>query len=579
ATVVSTPSTRSPRYLFIWKAGFIYLTSAVFISGWWLDMAVRLITMRNENEQNPAVSPTAEILNTPSLDLCIHVVFEFDEPVDVNHAKNFIQETLLSTSTRFSSIVSKNGNGVLQWQKTEVNVEDHIFVPYISPDLISFDNYVEEYVSDMHLRKLSPSRPLWEFHFLNCKTRATVILNIHHMLGDGVSLMALGMACSTRSKNPTIPPSLPLSSHCKQRPAGKTHEKSHKGWLGFKFLWHLLFSVVVVMWHTLNDLFSSFVRVKWMEDSRFSFRGHAGVELLPKVMASTTFNLHDIREIKNRVEGSVNDVMMGVVFYGFRLYCNMVFLDPKQADNLRVTALGLINTRSEPGIKSLKEMTESKTGDSWGNRFSFLQLPVPMKKLNNPLEYVTRAKYMMDQKKMSVASFLINRVMNFITRFRGAQVSGKAMYDLLANTTVTVSNMQGPKEEMTFAGYAIKSGFFSVSGVPQSILVTCPSYNECVRMQGFRKMDPNRWELSHGSFLREQKHLLSNIRRRRRSPHKVIAGTSCDGLCIKYESEGELEKLKKEDTIIRKVVELKEQQKDIDREIHDMKRQLQAIED
>ncbi|KAH9310884.1 hypothetical protein KI387_025919, partial [Taxus chinensis] len=248
-----------------------------------------------------AVSPMGEILNTPTFRLCIHVIVELDEPVDISDAKKTICELLLSQSPRFSSILIMKDNGVVQWKKTEVNVDDHVFVPQFPPHLTSYDEYVEEYVSDMHLRKLSPSRPLWEFLFLNYKTtngEAIMIVNVHHMLWDGASLVALARACSTRlSHNPTLSQTLMSStSHLTE-----LHAQVHK----------------------IRSLDTTWFRFKWVEDSRFPIRGHPRVEMLPKVIASNKFILHDIREIKNHVGGTVNDVVMGVVFFGFRLYCQM----------------------------------------------------------------------------------------------------------------------------------------------------------------------------------------------------------------------------------------------------------------
>ncbi|GLJ40922.1 hypothetical protein SUGI_0846570 [Cryptomeria japonica] len=448
-------------------------------------MAVKLSTMKNENDD---VSPIGEIFNTTSFDLCIHAVFELDKPVDISHAKKAIQEILLPRGPRFSCIVTKNEKGVLQWQTTEVNIDDHVFLPEFPAGHMVYDKFVEDYISDMHIRKLPLSRPLWEFHILNYKTttaESTLILNLHHMLGDGISLMSLVIACSTKDDNPALPPSFTFSSQQKKPPA-QIHESSYTGWLGLNFfyrIWRLMFTLLAVIFCTLHDLIVSFLRLTWMEDSRFLIRGPPGVEMLPKVMASATFPLQDVRKIKNYVGGSVNDVIMGVVFCGFRRYCDMVLPDPKQTENLRVTALALMNSRSQPGLKSLEEMTKSRTKAPWGNRWGFLQLPVPMEGFENPMEYVVRAKRMADKKKMSLAVIVTNKVISYITRFRGPKITANALYNTLANTTFTVTNMNGPAEKMKLAGYGVRSGFFSVSGVPQTILVTCMSYADNIRMQ------------------------------------------------------------------------------------------------
>ncbi|KAH9325351.1 hypothetical protein KI387_005529, partial [Taxus chinensis] len=348
-----------------------------------------------------AVSPLGKILNTPTFGLCVQAVAELDKPVDIPSAKKSIFEILVSQNPRFSSILIMKENGVVQWEKTEVNMDDHVFVPDFPPHLISYDKYVDEYVTDMHSRKLSPSRPLWEFHFLNYKTtngEATMIMNVHHTLGDGASFVALASACSAiPSHNPTLPQTLipPSTSQVHKRTLDTT-------WFGFDGIYRL-----------------------------------------------------------------VNDVVMGVVFYGFRQYCQMELSDPKHIENLRVTAMTLINTRTRRSTKNVKVKPKSKTGVPQGNSFGFLQLKVPMKKLENPLEYVQRAKHMTDKKKISLATLLISKVLTYITLFKGPEASARVMYNTLANTTLSVTNVNGPMEQLIFEGHKVKNCFFSVSGFPQ----------------------------------------------------------------------------------------------------------------
>ena len=155
----------------------------------------------------------------------------------------------------------------------------------------------------MHLRRFPPSRPRWEFHFLNYKTStasATMIMNLHHSLGDGPSLMSLLFASSTRADNPTLPTS-ECTQLLQQQPES---QKSQIHWFTLhKLVWQRLLTVVLIMWWTLLDLISSLLRLNWMDDSNLPIRGPPGVEWMPKVMSSATFSMGDIQPIKNSVGG------------------------------------------------------------------------------------------------------------------------------------------------------------------------------------------------------------------------------------------------------------------------------------
>ena len=156
----------------------------------------------------------------------------------------------------------------------------------------------------MHLRQLPPSRPRWEFHFLNYNTStasATMIMNLHHSLGDGPSLMSLLLSSSTKADNPTLP-----TSECTQILQPESHKSQIHWFTLHKLVWQRLLTVALIMWWTLLDLISSLLRLNWMDDSNLPIRGPPGVEWRPKVMSSATFRMEDIQPIKNSVGGVGN---------------------------------------------------------------------------------------------------------------------------------------------------------------------------------------------------------------------------------------------------------------------------------
>ncbi|KAJ8494039.1 hypothetical protein OPV22_015760 [Ensete ventricosum] len=104
----------------------------------------------------------------------------------------------------------------------------------------------------------------------------------------------------------------------------------------------------------------------------------------------------------------------------------------------------------------------------------------------------------------------------------------------------------------------------------QSIgLSTWPTRRQ-LNTYGFRKVDPDRWEFAHESFLRGQAHLLPSITRRRRKRERVLHESSSRG---RGGVGGEEERL-----LLRELEKLRQQQRTLEEEVKAMSKRLQATE-
>lgn len=107
--------------------------------------------------------------------------------------------------------------------------------------------------------------------------------------------------------------------------------------------------------------------------------------------------------------------------------------------------------------------------------------------------------------------------------------------------------------------------------------------------QGFRKVDPDRWEFANEGFLRGQKHLLRGISRRKpahghghQQPQQPHGQNSSVGACVevgKFGLEEEVERLKRDKNVLmQELVRLRQQQQATDGQLQTMVQRLQGME-
>ena len=182
---------------------------------------------------------------------------------------------------------------MLRWQKTTVNIDDHVFIAEFPPGEESYDPSLDDYISKLSLTPLDQSHPLWEVHILNYKTSkagATMVIKVHHSLGDGISFMSTLFSFVRRVDNPDLPLTFP-SANGIIRSTNISNQS---------IVWYF----IVLVWYTFVDVIISSLRATgWIDDSQLPIRGPPGVEHMPTDFSSATFHLEDVKQIKNSVGG------------------------------------------------------------------------------------------------------------------------------------------------------------------------------------------------------------------------------------------------------------------------------------
>ncbi|KAH7862061.1 hypothetical protein Vadar_034256 [Vaccinium darrowii] len=198
---------------------------------------------------------------------------------------------------------------------------------------------------------------------------------------------------------------------------------------------------------------------------------------------------------------TINDVIAGVIFLGTRLYMqqssttNDVDHQQQGNPNADATALVVLNTRA------LGEMVKPNSPMSWGNHFTFLHVSIPKLTRNNqvdsnPLRFVKEAHWTIKRKRNSAAVYLTGWMLEILRKFRGPEAVAWYICNTITNSSIAMSNLIGPVEQMALANHPIKGLYFTIVGGPQILTITIISYVDKLRItirmeKGF--MDPQKF--------------------------------------------------------------------------------------
>lgn len=174
----------------------------------------------------------------------------------------------------------------MRWVPTKVNLDEHVIVPDLDQNIESpADKFVEDYISNLSKTTIPKSKPLWDLHLLNVKTsdaEAVGVLRIHHSIGDGMSLMALTLACSRKVSDPNAVPTLPMAKES-----------------GYVSYGGEFWSILALVWNSLVAVVMFVLTAIFLKDSDTPLKGGVGVECRPRRFVHRTVSLDDVKVVKN----------------------------------------------------------------------------------------------------------------------------------------------------------------------------------------------------------------------------------------------------------------------------------------
>ncbi|CAJ1978919.1 unnamed protein product [Sphenostylis stenocarpa] len=428
----------------------------------------------HEEVQEP-VSPPGQYFNSSVICSYVFGFLEMAIPIDDSKARTLVRDVFLPINPRFSSIMVRDEDGKRRWKRVQVKAEEHIKVPKFPENNSSelYDQYFDEYVTGILTERTPQNKPLWEIHIIKYPTSnaaGTIIFKLHHALGDGYSLMGALLSCLQRIDDPSLPLTFPSKT-------SSTIQSSKKN------MFQKFPSVVSSFFSSMSDFGTSLLKTRMIVDDKTPVRSaYEGTESMPFTLSNISLSLDDVKAIKTKLGVTINDVLTGMIFYGIRMYMQEMDYMAGKANS---TAVVMLNTRNVRGYRSVKEMQNSEVKGLWGNKISFLQISIPklsQSKSFNPLEFVWNARELIKKKRRSFSVYLIGLFLDLEMKLRGPEAVAKIIYKTLGNSSVVVSNIFGPMEQMALANHPISGLYFSMTGGPENVDITIMSYVKVLRI-------------------------------------------------------------------------------------------------
>src|SRR5262245_15852888 len=304
------------------------------------------------------------------------------------------------------------------------------------------DEQLRNLASRLFAERLERSRPLWELHQIDGYRgdRSAILAKVHHCMIDGVSgVQLLGVMFDVTPSPQTPPPAperfeappLPTPSAQAWRALGDAAATTVEG---LRALGGLLRHPAEA-WDELQETVGSLgelLRLVLAPIPQTPFNGFVGSQ---RRIEWATFSLNEVKAVKNRLGGTVNDVILATITGALRRYLEDRGWNPDRAE---LRAMCPVNVRTKDEHLKL------------GNRVSAMMAPLPVGILD-PLERLRQVRTAMEQVKGSGESARMMRLMELLS-YVPAPIQHQLGWVQMFPVNTICTNVPGPPVSLYFQG-------------------------------------------------------------------------------------------------------------------------------
>jgi WS/DGAT/MGAT family acyltransferase len=395
-----------------------------------LPMAAPDVMWVQDSITNPMIINA--VFTTDALDLqTLHTLWR-ERVMEVEGGRRF---------HRFTHRVVRLGSRYFWEEDPDFDLARHI-LPAPVPEIATRAE-LQGYLGEVAARPLSGDRPLWQIQLVpRYRDGSAFIVRIHHCMGDGVTLVPVLFALVDPSPDRPAEPFGAVADTAKGAYAGMAAKALAAAAGPFVLARHL---------------------VAKADKNVLRGRPLSGTK---RVAWTPPLDLSRVKETKNRLGATVNDILMASLAGAVRRY------DQLQANGLlqAVRASIPVNVRA-PGEPYRME-----------NRFALALLSLPVG-IADPVERVRAVRARMQRLKRSVEPLVMFGAANLMLKTL-PQALSRRLIDFFANKcSCVLTNVPGPQEPLYLGGRRLRNLIFWVPqradiGVGISIL----SFSGAVRV-------------------------------------------------------------------------------------------------
>ncbi len=373
--------------------------------------------------------------DTPTNLMIVNSVFTLDR-MDLATLRGLWQERVIEAGggeryPRFTKLVVSDGKRLFWQEHAGFDLAEHI-VDVPASERIDSKQRLQDYVGKVASEPLPRDRPLWQLQLVPelAPGVCAVIFRIHHCMGDGVALVPILFSLMDRD-DPAV------EAYANPQPAQVGAGKSGRNKLAVG-LAAAIAGGPVLLGKALAPRDKSPLHGPQCSGTK-------------RVAWSEEIDLAAIKELKNALGATVNDVLMACVAGAFQRYAGAHGEQPLK--RFRVSMPVNVRWPTEPLLME--------------NRFATVLLKLPAH-LSDVRERVLATKRRMDRLKRSVEPIAMFGAQNLLL-WALPSAAGRWLINFYANkTTCVLTNVPGPPVPLSAGGYRLRGLVF---WVPQRDLI------------------------------------------------------------------------------------------------------------